>query len=115
MEIVINKQFGGFRLSHKALMNIYELKNIKVFPYFLDMDYGDYINYEYVFTKVPCNYNTSLNDLGRSIWYLKNNPKCQSFSIASDGVLPETIDAEDVFGKDSRDTDAKELTKMSLK
>lgn len=39
MKIVINKCFGGFGLSHKAIMRFAELKGIKVYGY-VDEGYG---------------------------------------------------------------------------
>jgi hypothetical protein len=38
MKIVINKCYGGFGLSHKAVLRYAELKGIKVYPYFTDYD-----------------------------------------------------------------------------
>lgn len=35
MKVVINKCYGGFQLSHKAMMRYFELKGINVRPYTL--------------------------------------------------------------------------------
>jgi hypothetical protein len=43
-EIVINRCFGGFGLSHKAVMRYAELKGIKLYPFFDDISkkvYGE--------------------------------------------------------------------------
>lgn len=96
MEIAINKQYGGFALSHKAKMRLYELKGITVYPYFQDQDYETRV---FTFLKVPKDYNTPKNEFGKSIWYFKENPKCESMTIALDGEFPETIEDEEVFGE----------------
>lgn len=36
MEIVLNKCFGGFGLSNKAIVKIFKLKGITVYPYIAD-------------------------------------------------------------------------------
>lgn len=36
MKIVLNKCYGGFSLSHEAMMRIFEKRGIKVFPYISD-------------------------------------------------------------------------------
>ena len=36
MKIVLNKCYGGFSLSHEAMMKIFKKKGIKVFPYISD-------------------------------------------------------------------------------
>ena len=44
MKIVINDQFGGFSLSHKAVMRYAKLKGIKLYPWIDDISkkvYGD--------------------------------------------------------------------------
>ena len=44
MKLVINRQYGGFSLSHKAVMRYAELKGITLYPYIDDITkqvYGD--------------------------------------------------------------------------
>ena len=44
MELVINRQYGGFDLSHKAVMRYAELKGITLFPWIGEISkkaYGD--------------------------------------------------------------------------
>lgn len=44
MRVVINSTFGGFGLSHKAIMRYAELKGIKLYPFHNDITkkvYGD--------------------------------------------------------------------------
>jgi hypothetical protein len=41
MKIVINKCYGGFGLSHKAVMRLAELMGIEIYPYYTDYDRKD--------------------------------------------------------------------------
>ena len=47
MEIVINKCFGGFGLSHKAVMRYAELKGITLYP-FIEDKIHDFKNQKFV-------------------------------------------------------------------
>lgn len=42
MKIVLNKCFGGFGLSHVAVMEIFKRKGIEVFPFVSDFDSDSY-------------------------------------------------------------------------
>lgn len=98
MKIAINKQFGGFRLSHKAMMRMFELKGIKVYPYFSEM---------LKFNKVPDDYKSKLFDPG--IFYLKND---LGQSIKKDLVDWEIVIVdEDIFGDDYYETRKNRLDK----
>ena len=98
MKIAINKQFGGFRLSHKAMMRMFELKGIKVYPYFSEM---------LKFNKVPDDYKPELFDPG--IFYLKND---LGQSIKKDLVDWEIVIVdEDIFGDDYYETRKNRLDK----
>lgn len=49
MKVIINKCFGGFSLSHEAMLLYFKKKNIEVFPYKTSEDYvfkNDYIRCE---------------------------------------------------------------------
>ncbi|EUJ23495.1 hypothetical protein MFLO_15885 [Listeria floridensis FSL S10-1187] len=65
MKLVLNKCYGGFGLSHIAMMNLFGLKDIEVYPY-KKTD----INGGIMFLEIDISYNDSPQD-GSSIWYLK--------------------------------------------
>lgn len=90
MKIAINKQFGGFRLSHKAMMRIFELKGIKVYPYFSEGDH---------FIKAPVDYKQTGFGL---LYYLK---KDLGDSVEDDALDYDlVIDDSDLFGDNYYET-----------
>jgi len=65
MKVVINDCFGGFGLSHKAVMRYAELKGIKLYPWVDDISkqvYGDRASIDSPERDVMINYTTVPQD-----------------------------------------------------
>ncbi|QDA74614.1 hypothetical protein EOT00_06535 [Listeria seeligeri] len=78
MKIVLNKCFGGFGLSHKAELHLYELKGINVYAY-LSVRMGDVFSFE----RVDKSYNPKLK-VWEDIWYLEKELPKLEFHINED-------------------------------
>jgi len=82
MKVVINKCFGGFGLSHKAIMLYAELKKIKLYPYLDDITkkvYGDRANLDNIDILPWCHYSTVPVDnedtLNKNYWSYRDIPR----------------------------------------
>jgi hypothetical protein len=92
MKVVINTCYGGFDLSHEAMMMYAEKKGIKLYPYMTNEE-GEY---------VPIKDGDDLNCFNRCSWYMrtyfiKDDPNSELFSEhninRADPALIATIEA----------------------
>ena len=92
MELVLNKCYGGFGLSHAAKMKILEKKGITVFPY---MDVEPYDFGESKYKKI---FDQELEEIGHSypyVAYFQNDP-------GQDEIV---VDGRDINRADYKDFD----------
>lgn len=82
MKIVLNKCYGGFGLSHAAMMKIFELKGIKVFPYACKSEYEFDGQNTYTYTRIKGEYEPS--NLMEHVSYFQIDPEVESYTVTSE-------------------------------
>ena len=77
MKLVINKRYGGFGLSYTAMMRIFDLKEIEVYPF-----YRKFIseNRSYTFQRIDKDFIES-GSIMSGVSYFESNPKEDNFSM----------------------------------
>lgn len=82
MKIVLNKCYGGFGLSHAAMMKIFELKGITVFPYACKCEYGRDGENTYTYSRIEGDYEPS--EISEYVSYFQIDPGLDRYTVTSD-------------------------------
>lgn len=82
MKLVLNKCFGGFGLSHAAMMKIFELKGITVFPYACKSEYDFDGPNTYRYTRVEGDYKPE--GIMEHVSYFQIDPVVETYTVTSD-------------------------------
>lgn len=112
MELVLNKCYGGYGLSHAAKMKILEKKGIEVFPYIpIKSDSIFELSLKRISEKETISEERSLF---RCIYYFQKDPVKDEFVNAEDSTDYNDFDFDDIkrFDKDLVET-VKELGKSA--
>ncbi|EOH94807.1 hypothetical protein [Enterococcus pallens] len=82
MKIVLNKCYGGFGLSHAAMMKIFELKGITVFPYVCKINYDSDGETIYTYSRMKGDFEPI--GLMEHVSYFQIDPEVDSYTVTSE-------------------------------